>query len=115
MASSTSTGGAEQWESTSPRHLTEELKAERIQEALQALPGWLPARRGTAIARKYALPGHRSTVALALFVTEIAQEHGAHADLDIRPRRLTVTLTSRAAGGVTQAELDLAQALELRA
>jgi len=71
-------------------------------------------RGGTAISRSYALPSHRAAISFALFVNELAADHGLTADLDLRPNRVTVTLVSRQARGLTQAELDLAKAIDSR-
>lgn len=94
--------------------VVERLKAERIQLLLRGLPGWGTARNGTAISRSYRLPSQRAAVAFALYVNELAADRGMTADLDLRPKRITVTLVSRLARGLTQAEFDLAKAIDAK-
>lgn len=97
-----------------PVQVEEKLKAERIQLLLRDLPGWMVVRGGTAIARSYTLPSHRAAISFALFVNELAADHGHTADVDLRPNRVNVTLVNRLARGLTQAEFDLAKAIDMR-
>lgn len=95
-----------------PTPIAARLKAERIQELLRELPGWNVERYATGISRRYTLSSPRAAVAFAHFVTEMAVAHGLTADLDLRPNRVVVTLVSRLARGLTQAEFDLAKAID---
>ena len=88
------------------------LKAERIQELLRQLPGWSAARNATEISRRYVLSSPRAAVAFVHFVTEMAADHGLRADLDLRSNRVVVTLVSRLARSLTEAEFDLAKAID---
>ena len=95
-----------------PTPVTARLKAERIQELLRELPGWSAARNATEISRRYTLSSPRAAVAFAQFVTETAFDHGLAADLDLRPNHIVVTLVSRLARSLTEAEFDLAKAID---
>ena len=95
-----------------PVHIDEQLKAERIQELLQGLPGWRVAWGGRAIMRRYALPGHNSVAAFIENVGDLARKRGLRADLDLRPSRVTVRVVSRLGRGLTMAELNLACAID---
>ncbi len=97
-----------------PGLIQEELKAERIQAALQELPGWEVNPEGNAITRTFQVtaPADRPLVAFAGYVTELAQYHGVAAELDVRLGGVTVTLSNRAGGALTEGEIALAQALE---
>jgi pterin-4a-carbinolamine dehydratase len=95
-----------------PVPVTERLKAERIQELLRALPGWGVVRNGTGLSRRYTVSSPRTALGFAHFVTELASDHGLTADLDLRPQRVVVTLSSRLARGLTATEFDLAKAID---
>jgi pterin-4a-carbinolamine dehydratase len=97
-----------------PTPVTARLKAERIQELLRELPGWTAARNATEISRRYTLSSPRAAVAFAHFVTETAIDHGMAADLDLRPNHVVVTLASRLARSLTEAEFDLAKAIDCK-
>ncbi len=51
-----------------PGPIKEQLKAERIQELLHDMPGWRLAFGGTAIMRRYALPGRNSITSFVEYV-----------------------------------------------
>jgi pterin-4a-carbinolamine dehydratase len=97
-----------------PLPIREELKAERIQAALQELPGWELSAEGKAITRTFPVTASasRALIAFAGYVTELAQYHGVEASLEVRLGGVTVTLSNRAGGPVTEGELAMAQALE---
>jgi pterin-4a-carbinolamine dehydratase len=95
-----------------PVPIKERLKAERIQELLQGLPGWRVAWGGRAVMRRYALPGHNSVAAFIENVGDLARKRGLRADLDLRPSRVTVRVVSRPARGLTMAEVNLASAID---
>ena len=97
-----------------PGLVREELKAERIQAALRELPGWALTAEGTALSRTFqvTVPASRPLVAFAGYVAELARYHGVEADLDVHLGGVTVTLSSRAGGGLTEGEVELAKTLQ---
>jgi len=95
-----------------PGHVEEQLKAERIQELLHDMPGWKLAYGGTAIMRRYSLPGRNSMTTFVEVVSGLAQERGVRADLNLRPSRVTVYIVSRPGRGLTMTELNLANAID---
>jgi pterin-4a-carbinolamine dehydratase len=99
-----------------PERIHAQLKAERIQELLQELPDWSLVRRGTAITRTYPVnaSGPRPVVAFAGYVSELAEEHGVMADLDLRLGRVVVTLSGLPTRGLTEDDFELARALEMQ-
>ena len=81
-----------------------------IQRALGALPGW--TRRGDALVKTFARPTFADGIA---FVGRIAHEAEAmdhHPDLDVRYTKITCSLSSHDAGGITQRDLDLAAKID---
>ncbi|HKI87181.1 MAG TPA: 4a-hydroxytetrahydrobiopterin dehydratase [Thermoanaerobaculia bacterium] len=90
------------------------LKAERIQRELKRLPGWEPAARGKAIRRTYELPGFRAALAFVAYVGELAEAKQHHPDIDIRYNKVTLTLSTHDAGGVTGKDVEMAAMINQR-
>ncbi len=84
-----------------------------IQRALGALPGW--SRRGDAIAKTFTLPRFADGIALVGRVAAEADAMDHHPDIDIRYTKVTFTLSTHSAGGITQKDLDLAAKIEAAA
>jgi len=83
------------------------MKADRIQ-TLDALPGWELTADGKAIRRTYTLPSFRAAIAFVAFVAEVAEARDHHPDIDVRYRKVTLTLTTHSAGELTDKDFDLA-------
>jgi 4a-hydroxytetrahydrobiopterin dehydratase len=79
-------------------------------EGLQRLPGW--ERRGNQIVKTFV----REDFALAMvFVNEVAdaaEAGGHHPDIDIRWNKVTLALSSLAAGGLTDRDFQLAARIQ---
>ena len=84
------------------------LRTEDIAAGLESLAGWSAAARGQAITRTYTLPTFRAALAFVAFVGEIAEAKNHHPDVDIRYNKVTLTLSTHDAGGVTASDLELA-------
>ncbi len=81
-----------------------------IQRALGALPGW--ARRGDALTKTYTFQRFADGIAFVQRVAAAADAMDHHPDIDIRYTKVTCTLSTHSAGGITQLDLDLAQQIE---
>lgn len=81
-----------------------------IQRALGTLPGW--ARRGDALVKTYTRPSFADGIAFVGRIAESADAMDHHPDIDIRYSKITCTLSSHDAGGITQRDLDLAARIE---
>jgi 4a-hydroxytetrahydrobiopterin dehydratase len=81
-----------------------------IQRSLGGLPGW--ARRGAALAKTFTFPRFADGIAFVDKVAGMADAMDHHPDIDIRYTRVTFTLSTHSAGGVTQLDLDLAGQIE---
>jgi len=66
---------------------------------LSAHPGW--SRKGQEITRTYELPTFQEAIAFVGRVARIADARDHHPDIDIRYRKVTLTLTTHDAGGLT--------------
>jgi 4a-hydroxytetrahydrobiopterin dehydratase len=90
--------------------MTDLLSEDAVAAGIAALDGWSGDATGihrTVEARDF-LTGIRLVDAVAL--TAEAANH--HPDIDIRWRRVTFTVVSHDAGGITQRDLDLAAAID---
>jgi 4a-hydroxytetrahydrobiopterin dehydratase len=81
-----------------------------IQRELGSLQGW--SRRGDVITKTFQF---RNFMAGINFVTAVAKAADAadhHPDIDIRYTKITCSLSTHSAGGITQKDLDLAKQIE---
>jgi 4a-hydroxytetrahydrobiopterin dehydratase len=81
-----------------------------IQRALGSLPGW--SRKGDVLTKTYTWPTFAAGIG---FVTQIARAADAaehHPDIDIRYTKITCSLSTHDAGGITDADLSLAATIE---
>ena len=81
-----------------------------IQRALGTLPGW--ARRGEVLVKTFARPTFADGIAFVGRIAESADAMDHHPDIDIRYTKITCSLSSHDAGGITQRDLDLAARIE---
>jgi 4a-hydroxytetrahydrobiopterin dehydratase len=86
------------------------LGDEEIRVALAARPGWAPV--GRAIAKEWSFPSFPDAVAFVVRVAFVAEAVDHHPDIDLRYRRVRLSLSSHDAGGVTQRDLDLADRVD---
>jgi 4a-hydroxytetrahydrobiopterin dehydratase len=81
-----------------------------VQRALGGLPGW--ARRGDTLTKTFQRRNFLEAMKLVNRVAEEAESRNHHPDIDIRYNKLTFTLSTHDAGGITQNDLDLGAAIE---
>lgn len=74
------------------------------------LPGW--ARKGDALSKSYDFARFADGIRFVDQVAELADAMNHHPDIDVRYTRITFSLSTHDAGGVTQSDLDLAKAIE---
>ncbi|MGH9024519.1 MAG: 4a-hydroxytetrahydrobiopterin dehydratase, partial [Acidimicrobiia bacterium] len=85
------------------------LADDEIRAALR--PGW-ELRPGPEIEKTFELPSFPDAIAFVGRIAEQAEAADHHPDLDIRYRKVRVALTTHDQGGVTQKDLDMADAVE---
>lgn len=81
-----------------------------IQRALGTLPGW--ARRADALVKTFVFPRFADGMALVAAVAAIADGMDHHPDIDVRYTKVTFTLSTHSAGGITALDLELARRIE---
>ena len=82
------------------------LTEAEIASGLERLPAW--RREGDTITRTIRAPSFREAIALVERVADAAEAADHHPDILIRWTRVTFTLTTHAAGGLTERDLALA-------
>lgn len=87
------------------------LTAGRVKTRLGGVPGWTGKDRSKTLVRSYRFASFRVAVAFVQFAGEVAEHFGHYPDIDVRGTQVTVTLTSREAGGLTERDFELARAL----
>jgi 4a-hydroxytetrahydrobiopterin dehydratase len=85
------------------------LNAESVQERLKSLPGWKLEHK--EIVRQFEFSDFRAALQFVNLVAEKAESAGHHPDIDIRYNKVRLALTSHDAGGITERDLKMAQAL----
>ena len=81
-----------------------------IQRELGALPGW--TRRGDALTKTFRFATFPLGISFVTRVADLAESMDHHPDIDIRHTRLTFTLSTHDAGGITANDLRLAREIE---
>ena len=91
------------------------LTAVEIKTALDTVPEW--KQTDGAIARTYQFKDFPAAIKFVNAVADLAEQAWHHPDIDIRWNKVTLTLTTHDAGGLTEKDFDLARkfdALSLR-
>jgi 4a-hydroxytetrahydrobiopterin dehydratase len=81
-----------------------------IQRELGTLPGW--ARRGNTLVKSYTFTTFLNGIEWVRRVADLAESMNHHPDLDIRYTKITATLSSHDAGGITTKDISLAKAMD---
>jgi 4a-hydroxytetrahydrobiopterin dehydratase len=82
------------------------LTEDEIAVQLSAAPGW--AHEGSSITRSVTRDDFRGAMLFAGAVAYLAEEAGHHPDILIQWNRVTLTLSTHSAGGLTAADFGLA-------
>jgi len=89
---------------------SERLSDIAIQRELGRLSGW--SRRGDALVKTYQFPTYLGGIEFVNRVARAAEAADHHPDLDVRYAKVTCTLSTHSAGGITQKDLELAAEIE---
>lgn len=86
------------------------LGDDAIQQGLAGLSGW--ERDGQTLVRTVELDDFPQAIKVVDRVAVLAEQANHHPDIDIRWRTLTFRCSTHSEGGVTQADLDMAGAID---
>jgi 4a-hydroxytetrahydrobiopterin dehydratase len=90
--------------------MTETLNQTQIQASLAHLPNW-NFLKGELV-RTTTFDDFKQAMAFINCVADMAEAAGHHPDIDIRYNKVRLALVTHDAGGITQNDIDLAQAIE---
>ena len=82
------------------------LTEDEIAAQLAGLPGW--TREGSSITRSVTRDDFRGAMLFTGAVAYLAEEAGHHPDIMIQWNKVTLTLSTHSAGGLTAADFGLA-------
>lgn len=90
--------------------MSDRLSDAEIDAGLASMAGW--RRSGAAIHKTYQLASFPAAVAFVTQVAFLAEAAAHHPDIDIRWRKVTLTLTTHDAGGLSAKDLALAAQID---
>jgi 4a-hydroxytetrahydrobiopterin dehydratase len=85
----------------------EKLTSAEIKTALDSVPDW--GKKGAAITRTYQFKDFPAAIKFVNSVAKPAEKAQHHPDIDIRWNKVTLTLSTHDAGGLTKKDFDLAK------
>jgi 4a-hydroxytetrahydrobiopterin dehydratase len=91
--------------------MAERLSDIAIQRELGNLTGW--SRRGDAITKTFQFRNFLTGIDFVSAIAKAAEAADPHPDIDIRYTKITCTLSTHSAGGITQKDLDMARKIDL--
>jgi 4a-hydroxytetrahydrobiopterin dehydratase len=86
------------------------LSDDRIQTALQKLPGW--QRAGNEIAKTYSFKNYYETMAFVNATAWISHQQDHHPDLEVGYNKCKVRYSTHSEGGVTEKDVECAGRVE---
>jgi 4a-hydroxytetrahydrobiopterin dehydratase len=86
------------------------MNATTLRRRLAGLTGWKQA--GNAIQKQYAFPDFKAAMFFVNGVAALAEKAGHHPDVTINYNRVTLSLSTHDAGGITGKDVDLAGRIE---
>ena len=86
------------------------LSPDQITEELRRLSGWILA--GKEIKKTYETKDFVHAMGFVSSVALLAEKANHHPDIDIRWNKVTLTLSTHSAGGLTEKDFSLAKAIE---
>jgi len=86
------------------------LSAAQIKTALRAAPEW--RRQGSTITRTFVFKNFPGAIRFVNYVAKLAEAAWHHPDIDIRWNKVTLTLTTHDAGGLTRKDFALARQID---
>ncbi|MCI3279780.1 4a-hydroxytetrahydrobiopterin dehydratase [Synechococcus sp. PCC 6717] len=89
--------------------MAERLSTAEIEAQLAALPGW--SLVGDRLEQTFRFQDFLGSIAFVNRLVEPSEQAGHHPDICISWNRVTVSLTTHDAGGITQRDLDLAKVI----
>lgn len=90
------------------------LRSERLQKKVKRVRGWETNDETSEISRTYAFPSFPAAIRFVDYVAELAESMDHHPDIDVRYDKVTLTLSTHDAGGVTDKDFALVDLIDHR-
>jgi 4a-hydroxytetrahydrobiopterin dehydratase len=87
------------------------LSQTEIQGKLRGVPGW-ELVKGRTIQKKFTFDNFKEALSFVNKVGELAEQSDHHPDLTINYNKVTLSLSTHSAGGLTEKDFDLARHIE---
>jgi 4a-hydroxytetrahydrobiopterin dehydratase len=91
----------------------DKLTAAQIKTSLATVPEW--HKRGKTISRTFVFKDFPAAIRFVNTVAKLAEKAWHHPDIDIRWNKVTLTLTTHDAGGLTEKDFKLASRFDAAA
>lgn len=91
------------------RNVGDVMSETQVQDALTHLPEWSGDAQG--LRRSVEFTTFPAAIEAVVRIADEAEQRNHHPDIDIRWRTVTFVVRTHSAGGVTQADLELAEAI----
>ncbi len=88
----------------------QKLSADQVQENIGDLPSW--SLNGDSLQRTFRFDDFVGSMAFVDRVAQLAEQMQHHPDIMIRYNKVTLTLTTHDAGGITENDFTLARATD---
>ncbi len=88
----------------------DKLSDQQRDDALERLNGW--QAQGETITRTFQLRDFARAIDFVNAVAEMADDANHHPDIDVRFNKVTITLTTHSAGGLTRNDIELAAGID---
>ncbi len=88
----------------------QKLSADQIQENIADLPSW--SLNGDSLQRTFRFDDFVGSMAFVEKIAHLAEEMNHHPDIMIRFNKVTLTLSTHDAGGITENDFTLARATD---
>ena len=82
----------------------EKLDQEHIDEKIQEFPEW--SQSGETLQRTFRFDDFLGAMAFVSRIADLAEEHQHHPDILIRYNKVTLTLSTHDAGGITEKDFN---------
>jgi len=86
------------------------LTESEIAQQLKLIPEW--KRQGAQVSRVYAFSGFIAAMAFVNHAADWAERMDHHPDILIQYKKVTLTLSTHSAGGLTSLDFDLAKKID---
>ena len=90
--------------------MPERLPEKEVIERVKNLPGW--ERKKQELSRLYIFSGFIPAMAFVNHVADLAEKMDHHPDILIQYKKVTLTLSTHSAGGLTALDFELAKKID---